>query len=114
MPLYDYNCDACGTFTLSRSVAERDIPAACPECQSKTARILSAPNLSLMPTGRRLAFARNEKSQHEPGIKTRHRCGTGCGCGSSTGNSRTRTVDLGKVGKFEISRKQKRPWMLGH
>jgi putative FmdB family regulatory protein len=116
MPFYDYNCDDCGSFMLSRSVAERDGIAFCPECDGKAVRIVSAPNLSLMPSGRREAFARNEKSQHEPGVKTRHRCGTGCGCGSTKGNSRksTRTVDLGKVGKFEATRKQKRPWMLGH
>jgi hypothetical protein len=78
--------------------------------------MVTAPNLSLMPSNRRQAFVRNEKSQHEPGIKTRHRCGSGCGCGSTNGTPRksTRTVDLGKVGKFETAIKRKRPWMLGH
>jgi putative FmdB family regulatory protein len=116
MPFYDYVCDECGEFSLSRTVADRDLPALCPECQARSARVVSAPNLSLMPAGRRQAFARNEKSRHEPGVKTRHRCGSGCGCGSTKDSSRksTRTVDLGKVGKFETPRKQKRPWMLGH
>ncbi|HWC60555.1 MAG TPA: zinc ribbon domain-containing protein [Verrucomicrobiae bacterium] len=116
MPFYDYVCGDCGEFSLSRSIAGRDLPADCPECGASSARVVSAPNLSLMPAGRRQAFARNEKSQHEPGVKTRHHCGSGCGCGSKkTGAAKsTRTVDLGKVGRFETSRKPKRPWMLGH
>jgi len=116
MPFYDYICDECGEFSLLRNVAARDLPAPCPECHARSVRAVSAPNLSLMPTGRREAFARNEKSQHEPGVKTRHRCGAGCGCGPKKDNARksTHTVDLGKIGKFEMSRKRKRPWMLGH
>lgn len=116
MPFYDYACDECGTFSLWRSVAGRDLPASCPGCQASAARVMSAPNLSLMAPGRRQAFARNEKSRHEPGVKSRHHCGAGCGCGSAKGNVRksTRTVDLGKIGRFESPQKRKRPWMLGH
>ncbi len=116
MPLYEYDCPGWGTFQLSRPLQERNLPAHCPRCQDEAERLIGAPNLSLMSGASRTAFARNEKSQHEPGIKTRHRCGSGCGCGSTKGNSRktTRTVDLGKAGKFEASVKRKRPWMLGH
>jgi len=116
MPFYDYSCPACGTFPLWRKLTERDLPAACPTCQAAAVRALTAPNLSLMPTGRRQAFARNEKSRHEPGVTRRHRCGTSCGCGSGTAVTRksTRTVNLGKAGQFETLKKVKRPWMLGH
>jgi len=115
MPFYEYLCEGCGEFSLSRSISGRDLPTECPECGASSTRVVSAPNLSLMPVGRRQAFARNEKSQHEPGVKTRHRCGSGCGCGSKTAASKTtKTVDLGKAGGFEALRKPKRPWMLGH
>src|SRR5271168_5314345 len=116
MAFYDYTCATCGEFSLWRKLDERNLPAECPECYAVAVRSVSAPNLSLMPAGRRTAFARNEKSQHEPVVKTRHRCGTGCGCGSANAQSRktTRTVDLGKVGRFETSKKIKRPWMVGH
>jgi hypothetical protein len=69
-----------------------------------------------MPGHRRQAFAQNEKSQHEPNTMTRHRCGSSCGCGTPTkaGKKAKRTVDLGKVGRFEAPAVQKRPWMLGH
>jgi len=64
----------------------------------------------------RSAHVRNEKSAHEPGVRNKHRCGSGCGCGpgKSTGKKTTRTVDLGKTGRFEATIKPKRPWMLGH
>src|SRR5258708_26956910 len=116
MPLYDYNCVDCGNFCLWRSVADRDLPASCPGCHLRSARLISAPNLTLMPPGRREAFARNEKSRHEPGVKTRHGCGSGCDCGSANNSIRksTRTVELGKTGSFEMPLKRKRPWMLGH
>lgn len=116
MPFYDYDCPDCGTFSAFRSLTDRNLPASCPQCHAEATRVISAPNLSLMSAPRRQAFARNEKSQHEPGVKTRHRCGSGCGCGSGSNGTKksTRTVDLGKAGKFEASRKQKRPWMLGH
>jgi putative FmdB family regulatory protein len=116
MAFYDYTCPACGDFSLWRKLAERDLPAACPTCQAAAARALSAPNLSLMPAGRRQAFARNEKSRHEPGVTRRHQCGTGCGCGSRATPTRksTRTVNLGKAGQFQSPNQVKRPWMLGH
>jgi putative FmdB family regulatory protein len=117
MPFYDYTCLKCGTFALLRNLEDRNLPARCPGCQAHAKRALSAPHLSLMSAPRRQAFTRNEKSRHEPGVSTRHRCSSGCGCSSSSSASRaksTRTVDLGKVGKFEAPQKIKRPWMLGH
>jgi putative FmdB family regulatory protein len=116
MAFYDYDCATCGEFSLWRKLDERNLPAECPTCHAAAARLISAPQLNLMPAARRTAFARNEKSRHEPGVQKRHRCGTGCGCGSSKAGARksTRTVDLGKTGRFETSKKVKRPWMLGH
>jgi putative FmdB family regulatory protein len=116
MPSYHYDCSACGTFVLWRPIEERNLAATCPECGSEATRLLCAPNLSLMPAQGRQAHLRNEKSRHEPRVAGGHRCGSGCGCGSP-GTARqksTRTLDLGKVGRFETSRKTKRPWMLGH
>ncbi len=116
MPNYDYDCAACGAFTLWRSLEDRNLPASCPECAGQAARVIGAPNLSLMSPQRRQGHARNEKSRHEPRVSDGHRCGSGCGCGSpkTTRQKSTQTLDLGKVGRFEASRKPKRPWMLGH
>lgn len=117
MPVYEYECRSCGTFPLTRSIEERDVPAECPECFGIARRQITAPNLSLMGASRRQAFQRNEKSQHEPGTLNRHRCGSGCGCGtgaSATRKKPKRTIEVPKLGKFELSRKRQRPWMLGH
>jgi putative FmdB family regulatory protein len=116
MPFYDYDCADCGTFALWREMEDRNRPANCPECQSAAERVIAAPNLSLMSAPIRQAHVRNEKSRHEPRVSGGHRCASGCGCGApkTARQKSTQTIDLGKVGRFETSRKQKRPWMLGH
>ena len=117
MPSYDYQCPDCGEFTIHRPVADRNRPANCPGCLQPGTRVLSAPNLSLMPGTRRDAFARNEKSSHEPGVMNRHRCNSGCLCGSpktAKSDVRKRKVNLGTAGIFETPLRRKRPWMLGH
>jgi putative FmdB family regulatory protein len=116
MPMYDYECEQCGPFSHWQRLADRNDLVRCPVCEAMAVRMISAPNLVLMPAARRAAHARNEKSRHEPGVTTRHRCKSGCGCGGKAGSARksTQTVDLGKAGRFETARKVKRPWMLGH
>jgi putative FmdB family regulatory protein len=39
MPVYDYECADCGVFETSRRIAERDRPAACPQCGAVCARV---------------------------------------------------------------------------
>lgn len=123
MPIYEFSCRRCGTFSLLRTMAQRDAPAVCPTCRQAAARQVTAPNLSLMPAVTRTAMARNEKSRHEPGVLNRHRCGSSCGCGSrgsggasapGPGRKAKRSVEVPKLGKFETSRRGRRPWMLGH
>lgn len=118
MPFYDFTCRRCGTFSVLRPIARRDEPAQCPTCRLAASRQVSAPNLSLMPSGIRSAMARNEKSRHEPGVHRRHQCGSGCGCGSARakgpGRKPKRTVEVPKLGRFETGRRGRRPWMLGH
>ena len=117
MPLYEFSCAGCGVFTAQRAIAERDQGAACPDCGESASRLLSMPNLSLMAAPRRNAFARNEKSCHEPAVATRHRCGSGCGCGpksTSVPIRPKRGIEVPKLGKFLTPRKKSRPWMLGH
>lgn len=42
MPLYEYECAACGVFSFSRPMAESASPAACPACGQDSTRVLSA------------------------------------------------------------------------
>ena len=76
-------------------------------------RILaSAPALSLMEGGTRLAMATNERARHEPkssGSYARLKHPAGCGC-CSTGK-RGATVTAPNGNKAFPS---KRPWMISH
>lgn len=115
MPVYDYACDDCGCFQEFRSIEERNFPAACPVCEHEAVRLIIAPNLALMNSARRHAFATNERSRHEPKISTAHSCSSRCGCGTnhSTKIRPNRTRDT-KLGKLQSQKPSARPWMLGH
>lgn len=113
MPTYDYLCPQCGPFDALRSMAERDVPAACPACTRPAARAwLAAPRLADMPADRRHAMATNERASHEPkrsGEYSRLRHPAGCSCCSTGRKSATaRAPDGAKAFPG------KRPWMISH
>ncbi|MFO1500328.1 MAG: zinc ribbon domain-containing protein [Verrucomicrobiota bacterium] len=112
MPLYEYLCPSCGLFSDHRLVAERDKAMVCPDCRCVAVRVISAPNLALMPPGQRRAHARNEQSQHAPAVQQRHRCSSGCGCGARQKPRSARSSE--NKPKYERARAGQRPWMLGH
>lgn len=43
MPLYEFRCDACGSFEQWRTMAESSHPAFCPVCQAVAKRVFSPP-----------------------------------------------------------------------
>jgi putative FmdB family regulatory protein len=104
MPIYQYQCAACGPFDAMRRIAERDAPQLCPHCGAATCRdIAGGAMLSLMPQARREAFATNERSMHAPKSSAAlgHRHGPNCGCGKRGGS--------GLKGRSAA-----RPWMISH
>ncbi len=113
MPTYDYRCGDCGGFDALRSVAQRDLPLACPDCGAAAERVLSsAPRLALMADGTRRAIATNERAAHEPkrsGDYQRLKHPSGCGCCSGARRSATVTAPNGAK-----SFPSKRPWMISH
>ncbi|EIP98390.1 putative regulatory protein, FmdB family [Opitutaceae bacterium TAV1] len=117
MPLYNYECTRCGPFVSFRLIDERDAPAACPECRRAARRVITAPNLALMPVATRKAHAVNERSRHAPRVSRGHRCGAGCGCGAGSRKKPAGAI-AGKTPEgapaFKASRRHARPWMLGH
>ena len=54
MPRYDFRCQACRiTAELLLSIADRDSPQACPECQTFMNRLIGLPHPAIVPaTGR--------------------------------------------------------------
>ncbi|RJQ48845.1 MAG: zinc ribbon domain-containing protein [Gammaproteobacteria bacterium] len=114
MPLYEYQCPKCGTFTAWARMSESSAPALCSECGCKGPRMISAPRLALMKPATRRAMARNEQSAHEPGMVQR----SSCGCSGSHACGRNKVSSAGHGGKKSIlpvqPKSNARPWMLGH
>ena len=117
MPTYDYACPDCGGFDAFRSLAQRNEPADCPACGTRSPRMLSAPRLSAMATGTRRAIEANERAANQPkssrdlaGGYGRLRHPSGCGC-CSGGGIRSATVRAASGAKAFPT---KRPWMISH
>ena len=114
MPTYDYECRDCGGFDALRSLAQRNEPAACPDCGAASPRVFaSAPRLGLLEEGTRRAMDVNERARHEPRSSRdyqRLKHPAGCGC-CSTGRARKATLTAPDGAK---SFPGKRPWMISH
>ncbi|MDR2013301.1 MAG: zinc ribbon domain-containing protein [Rhodanobacter sp.] len=106
MPIYDYTCTTCGTFSVRRRIAERDAPQSCPTCAGPAQRTVAAAMLALMPATQRRAHAGNERSAHAPALSTGHRHGPGCGCGGT----QAKAAQAGAAKSFA----GRRPWMISH
>jgi putative FmdB family regulatory protein len=108
MPVYDYACARCGSFTALRPMAVYREPCACPTCGAEAPRVLlTAPALLGMDGAARQAHAVNERSAHEP--RRAHAHGPGCGCGSGSKPSGAAVAPTG-VKSFP----GRRPWMISH
>lgn len=110
MPVYDYQCDACGPFEAFQSMSRFAEPCDCPACGDPAPRVmLTAPNVSFVTGATRKAHATNERSADSP--KTTHSHGPNCGCcsgGKKVGSKTLLRPDGSK------SFPSKRPWMISH
>jgi putative FmdB family regulatory protein len=108
MPVYDYECEACGPFRVMRPMSESSEPYACPDCQRDAPRQITACNFSSLSRQTRLAHATNERSAHAPKRSTGAH-GAGCACCSAKPSRDLRTAADGAK-----SFPRKRPWMISH
>jgi len=109
MPYYDYLCESCGPFTLTRPMAEAALPQPCPDCSKAAPRaFLRAPAMAMMNGARRRAHETNEKSRHAPALaSTLGRAhGPNCGCCRPAGKAPASDAAKSFPGK--------RPWMIAH
>ncbi|WP_137719172.1 FmdB family zinc ribbon protein [Methylobacillus flagellatus] len=119
MPLYEYECAHCGTFTALRKMSESQDPAPCEFCGDLGQRILSAPRLAVLDKATRIAHERNEKSAHAPRAARRSSCGCTGGhtckpaTDTQTSNTSAPAKQKGSLLKMQ-TKKTARPWMLGH
>ena len=112
MPVYDYQCDRCGPFSVMRPMAECEQPGKCPHCgRDATRAYLTAPYFAGMSSELRLAHATNERSANAPmtlsSMKKNH--GAGCTCCSGASSRMTRRSKDGSK-----SFPKSRPWMISH
>lgn len=108
MPLYQYECAACGDgFTRLKSVARRDDAQQCLTCGEDASRVVvAAVALSCMSSSARIAASVNERSRHEP----RHSTESGpCAHRADAGGSAAQ-VSPGGLKTFP----GQRPWMISH
>ncbi|SAL72918.1 FmdB family regulatory protein [Caballeronia peredens] len=110
MPIYQYECESCGSFDVMRSIADRDAPHCCPQCGVQTTRaITSGSMLSLMPQARRDAYATNERSAHAPTSSKSlgYRHGPGCSCCKPK-------TSVNENARSSMKSPGGRPWMISH
>ncbi len=96
MPIYGYDCKACGPFTEMQSMSRSSEPMPCPDCGKPARRSISAPFIANMDPKNRIAHQRNEKSANEPKVMS----------GKPPGHDH-------KHGRHH-AHKHGRPWSLGH
>ena len=110
MPVYEYECETCGTFADFRAIDQRDAPAPCEICDRPAARVISAPNLSVMHPLNRMAAVRTERSRHEPRVGLK----TACCSGRTCTHRRPKNANPEKPALRASTKRNRRPWMLGH
>lgn len=116
MPMYDYQCVNCGSFTGWTSMSQATMPIPCPACSVPSQRVISAPHLMRMNANVRKAMSRNERAAHEP-VMVRRVCGCSgphsCRTKASTGVSSTPANKAASPLQMQTTASA-RPWMLGH
>jgi putative FmdB family regulatory protein len=81
MPVYEYRCNDCkGRFEILRPVAEREVAAVCPRCES----LASMPLISLVAVGGRDLESTISSAGQDADFSTDVGgcCGGSCNCGN--------------------------------
>ncbi len=62
MPIYEYQCEKCGTFEVTQRITERAL-SKCPTCKSRVKKLISNTSFQLKGTGWYITdYARKDKS----------------------------------------------------
>ncbi len=61
MPIYEYQCQKCGTFEITQRITEKPL-GKCPTCKSKVKKLISNTSFQLKGTGWYITdYARKDK-----------------------------------------------------
>jgi putative FmdB family regulatory protein len=62
MPIYEYNCEKCGTFEVTQRITEKPL-GKCPTCKGKVKKLISNTSFQLKGTGWYITdYARKDKA----------------------------------------------------
>ena len=91
MPIYEYQCEKCGTFEITQRITEKAL-AKCPTCKSKVKKLISNTSFQLKGSGWYVTdYARKEKEK--AGAKTEN----GAKASESKSDSTTETKSDSKT-----------------
>jgi putative FmdB family regulatory protein len=63
MPIYEYQCEKCGTFEVTQRITEKPL-GKCPTCKSKVKKLISNTSFQLKGTGWYITdYARKDKDK---------------------------------------------------
>jgi putative FmdB family regulatory protein len=96
MPIYEFECDAHGSFDEQRPMSLAKSGAPCPTCGADARRVLSMPNVAQMERSQSRARDVNLRSQHEPRLVKRE------------------TVQAQEPVPRKVHASHGRPWAIGH
>jgi putative FmdB family regulatory protein len=69
MPIYEYQCEKCGTFEVTQRITEKPL-GRCPTCKGKVKKLISNTSFQLKGTGWYVTdYARKDKSSSEKTAK---------------------------------------------
>ncbi len=61
MPIYEYQCEKCGTFEMTQRITEKPL-SKCPTCKSRVKKLISNTSFQLKGTGWYITdYARKDK-----------------------------------------------------
>ncbi|HEY8926667.1 MAG TPA: zinc ribbon domain-containing protein [Polyangia bacterium] len=103
MPIYEYECDACGPFAESRPMAASALPAPCPRCAAPAPRVLS-PTASIGAGRQGRGVRRRRGGAAEPSVVAVPE--------RREPSRRRREVDPLRAAR--PGHATDRPWMVGH
>jgi putative FmdB family regulatory protein len=67
MPIYEYQCQKCGTFELTQRITDKPL-SKCPTCKGKVKKLISNTSFQLKGTGWYITdYARKDKAASEKG-----------------------------------------------
>ena len=105
MPVYEYECEGHGPFTLVRPMSRAGEGGQCPACGGAARRVITPPNLFTMSPSARDAAFRNERSRHEPRLR-RSGCAHRAGASGSSAEPGAPLKPQSYTGV--------RPWVVEH